>query len=97
VKLIQEIAEDKRLLTTSPSLDVLYRLKLIWQTFNVRLLVSDHELTGHATGVEEQLGRLDKLNKSWQAILQSAKQPKTPPEVLPASRAYSTPLSARGR
>ena len=76
------IADDKRLLTTSSPLDVLYRLKLAWETFGVRLLVSDRELTQHATSLEEQLGRLDKLNKTWQGTLQSAKQPETPPPVL---------------
>src|SRR5215469_6893090 len=76
------LAENTRLLATSPSLDVLYRLKLDWRTFDVRLLVSARELTQHATGLEEQLGRLDKLNKTWQATLQSAKRPETPPPVL---------------
>jgi len=76
------IADDKTLLTTSPSLDVLYRLKRDWRTFDVRLLVSARELTQRATSLEEQLGRLDKLNKTWQATLQSARQPATPPQVL---------------
>ena len=61
------IGEDKRLLTTSPSLDVLYTLKLTWQSFDVRLLVSARQLTAQATSLEEQLRRLDKLNKTWQA------------------------------
>src|SRR5271155_2376261 len=30
------IADDTKLLTTSPSLDMLYRLKLTWQSFGVR-------------------------------------------------------------
>jgi potassium-dependent mechanosensitive channel len=76
------IGEDKRLLTTSPSLDVLYPLKLTWQGFDVRLLVSARQLTVHATSLATQLGRLDKLNKSWQATLQTAKQPETPAPVL---------------
>jgi hypothetical protein len=37
------IADDTRLLTTSPSLDVLYRLKLTWQIFDIRLSVLDGE------------------------------------------------------
>src|ERR1700757_3990627 len=41
------IADDRRLLTTSPSLEVLYRLKLAWETFGVRLSVSASELTKH--------------------------------------------------
>ena len=76
------IADDTRLLTTSPSLDVLYRLKLAWEKFGVRLSVSAHELTQHSSSLEEQLVRLDQLNKTWQATLQSAKQPQTPPPVL---------------
>jgi potassium efflux system protein len=76
------IDDDTRLLTTSPSLDVLYRLKLAWEKFGVRLSVSAHELTQHSSGLEEQLVRLDQLNKTWQATLQSAKQPQTPPPVL---------------
>src|SRR5271165_7029015 len=76
------IADDTRLLTTSPSLDMLYRLKLNWEDFGVRLLVSARELLAHATSLEEQLARLDQLNKTWQATLQSAKQLETPPLVL---------------
>ena len=75
------IADDTRLLTTSPSLDMLYRLKLSWENFGVRLSVSARELTQHATSLEEQIARLDQLNKTWQATLQSAKQPATPPQV----------------
>jgi hypothetical protein len=76
------IADDTRLLTSSPSLDVLYRLKLSWRNFGVRLSVSEAELTRYAASVEEQLARLDQLNKIWQATLQSAKEPQTPPPVL---------------
>ena len=76
------IPDDTRLLTTSPSLDMGYRLKLIWRNFRLRLSVSARELTQHATSLEEQLARLDQLNKIWQATLQSAKQQETPPSVL---------------
>src|SRR4029077_13944069 len=76
------VADDTGLLTTSPSLDMLYRLKRTWEDFGVRLLVSARELTRHATSLEEQFARLDQLNKTWQATLQSAKQPETPPPVL---------------
>jgi potassium-dependent mechanosensitive channel len=76
------IAEDRNLLASSPSLEVLYRLKLAWQSLGVRLSALARELTQHATSLEEQLGRLDKLNKTWQETLQSAKQPETPPPVL---------------
>src|SRR5271168_1095324 len=61
------IADDTRLLTTSPSLDMLYRLKLTWEKFGVRLSVSARELSRHATSLEEQFARVDLLNKTWQA------------------------------
>jgi hypothetical protein len=76
------IDDDTRLLSTSSPLDVLYRLKLAWEKFDVRLSVSAHELTQHSSSLEEQLVRLDQLNKTWQATLQSAKQPQTPPPLL---------------
>ena len=76
------IADDKRILTTGPSFDVLYLLKRLWQTFGVRLSVSARELKEHATSLEEELGRLDQLSKTWQATLQSARQAETPPPVL---------------
>jgi hypothetical protein len=76
------IAGDTRLLSASPPLDMLYRLKLTWQNFGDSLSVSARELTQHATSLEEQFARLDQLNKTWQATLQSAKQPGAPPPVL---------------
>ena len=75
-------AEDRRLLTSSPSLEVLYPLKLAWQSFGLRLSALARELAQHATSLEEQLGRLEKLDKTWQATLQSAKQPATPAPAL---------------
>ena len=77
------IADERRLLATSPSLDVLYPLKLGWRSFGARLALSARALTQQATSLEEQLGRLDKLTRSWQATLQTAKQPETPSQVLP--------------
>jgi hypothetical protein len=59
------IADDRRLLATSPSLEILYRLKLTWQNLSVNLLVLARELTQHATGLDEQLVRLDQLSKTW--------------------------------
>src|SRR5271165_1701982 len=76
------IAGDTRLLTTSLSIDLRYWLKLTWQNFGDSLLVSARELTQHATSLEEQLARLDQLNKTFQATLQSVRQPDTPPPVL---------------
>src|SRR5215831_19077773 len=62
--------EDERLLTSSPSLEVLFPLKLAWQSFDARLSASARALAQHATSLEEQLGRLDKFDKTWQATLQ---------------------------
>ena len=77
------IADDTRLLTTSPSLDMVYRLKLIWRNFRLRLSVSARELTQHATSLEEQLARLDQLNKTWRATA-IGKQPGNAPVSLAA-------------
>ena len=74
--------EDTRLLSASPPLEMLYRMKLSWQNFSESLSASDRELTQLATSLEERLARLDQLNKTWQATLQSAKEPDTPPPVL---------------
>jgi potassium-dependent mechanosensitive channel len=76
------IAEDMRLLTASPSLDVLYQLKSSWQNFGDNLSALARELGQRATSLEEERARLDQLNKIWQATLQSAKQPDTPQPFL---------------
>jgi potassium efflux system protein len=75
-------ADDTRFLTTSPPLDMLYRLKLAWENFRVRLLILDRQLTDHSTSLGEQLARLDQLNKVWQGTLELAKQPGTPSAIL---------------
>jgi potassium-dependent mechanosensitive channel len=76
------IAEDMRLLTASPSLDVLYQLKSTWQNFDDDLSALARELGQRATSLEEERARLDQLKKIWQATLQSAKQPDTPQPFL---------------
>jgi potassium-dependent mechanosensitive channel len=76
------IAEDKRLLRASPSLDMLYRTKLAWQNFGDKLSALARELTQRAISLGEELAALNQLTKTWQATLQSAKQPDTPPPVL---------------
>ena len=76
------IAGERRLLSASPSLEVLYPLKLAWESLAIRLSQSSRALTPQAKGLEEQLERLDKLNKTWQATLELAKQPETPPPVF---------------
>lgn len=76
------LAHDRWLLTTSSTLEVLYLLKLAWHGVDVRLSAAARELTQDAASLGTQLGRLDKLNKVWQATLLSAKRPETPPPVL---------------
>ena len=80
------IAEDMRLLTASPSFDMLYRLKGTWQNFGDNLSALARELEQRATSLEEERARLDQLNKTWQATLQSAKQPDTPQPVLQSAQ-----------
>jgi len=63
------IVGDTRLLTASLSIDLRYWLKITWQNFGDSLLVSARELTEHSTSLEEQIARLDQLNKTWQATL----------------------------
>src|SRR5258708_27962986 len=71
-----------RLLTASPSLDVLYQLKSTWQNFGDNLSALARELGQRAASLEEERARLDQLNRTWQATLQSAKQPDTPQPFL---------------
>ena len=85
-KLISEfdprMIEDTRLLGASPSLDLLYRIKHIWQNFSESLSASARELKHLATNLEEKLPSLEQLKKTWEATFQSAKAPDTPPPVL---------------
>jgi len=76
------IAEDMRLLTASPPLDVVYRLKSTWQNFGDNLSALARELAQRATSLDEQRARLDQMEKTWQATLQSAEQPDTPQPFL---------------
>jgi potassium-dependent mechanosensitive channel len=76
------IGANIKLLTTSPSLDMLHQLRSTWQNFGDNLSALARELAQHAASLEEEHGRLDQLNKIWQATLQSAKQPDTPQPVL---------------
>jgi potassium-dependent mechanosensitive channel len=76
------IADDSKLLTTSPGLDLLYRLKVIWRQFGVRFGVLDGILTRHATSLEEQIQRLDQFNNTWQETLQAAKESGTPAPIF---------------
>jgi hypothetical protein len=86
VKLSSEIdareAEDTRLLAASPSLDLLYRVKVTWQKFSENLSAADREAAQRVSSLEGQLVRLDQMSKTWQATLKPANQPATAPPVL---------------
>jgi potassium-dependent mechanosensitive channel len=76
------LAEDTKLLTASPSLDMLYRLKLSWQDFGRNLSVLARELTQQATSLEQEVVDLGRLAKIWQTTLDAAKQSNAPVESL---------------
>jgi hypothetical protein len=90
---LSHVRRCTRLLSANPPLEMLYRIKLTWHNFSDSLSASDRELTQFATRLEEKLARLDQLDKTWQATLQSAKESGAPPEVLQRFRVFSTPSS----
>src|SRR5258708_22114587 len=75
-------ADEMRLVTASRSLDMLHRLRSTWQSFTDDLSALAGKLGQRATRLEEERARLDEMTQTWQATLQSAKQPDTPPAVL---------------
>jgi potassium efflux system protein len=77
-------SEDMKLLESSPNLDILHRLKSTWQSFADDLSGLAQKLAKRAASLEEDRTRLDQFTEIWQATLQSAKQPNTPPPVLKA-------------
>ncbi|MGB8466147.1 MAG: hypothetical protein WCE49_14455, partial [Terrimicrobiaceae bacterium] len=76
------MAEDSRLLRSSTSLDILYRIKLNWQDFATNLSALARELTQRAASLDEDLARLEKMDKVWKATLQSAKDTNVPAPAL---------------
>jgi hypothetical protein len=76
------IVEDIGLLRSNPPLQMLYRLKLTWQNFDDKVSAWNRELSRSGSSLDEELARLDELDKIWQSTLQSVKQAGTPPEVL---------------
>jgi len=77
-----EIGDDTQLLSSNPSLNMLYPLKVSWQSFGDKLSVWDNELTRSGISLEEELTRLEEQNKVWQLTLQSVQQGGTTPEIL---------------
>jgi hypothetical protein len=82
------MVDDTRLLASSQSLDTLHRQLVTWQNFSDNLSASARELARCATDLDEEIARLDQLEKIWQLTLVSAKQPETPLEV--SKRVQST-------
>jgi small-conductance mechanosensitive channel len=75
------IVDDVGLLRSNPPLQMLYQLKLTWQSFGDMVSAWNSELTRSGTTLDEELAHLDELNKIWQLTLQSVEQA-GPPEVL---------------
>jgi potassium-dependent mechanosensitive channel len=78
-----EIGDDTQLLRSNPSLQMLYPLKVTWQSFDDKLSAWNNELTRSGITLDEDLARLGGQNKVWQLTLQSAQQGGTTPEILP--------------
>jgi hypothetical protein len=76
------IDDDIELLRSNPSLPALHQLDLTWQSFGSELSEWADDLTRAGTSLDEELARLDELNKVWQSTLQSVKQGDSPPEIL---------------
>jgi potassium-dependent mechanosensitive channel len=74
--------EDNRILTSSPSLDLLFRLRSTWQTYSDDLSKAEQDLVQRVTTLETQIGRLTQMNQVWQTTLQSASQVDIPAAVL---------------
>jgi hypothetical protein len=77
-----EIGDDLQLLRSNPTLQMLYPLKLTWESFGDKLSTWNNELVSSGTSLDEGLASLDEQNKIWQLTLQSAKQGGGTPEVL---------------
>lgn len=76
------MVEDTRILAGSPSLDLLYRLRTTWQTFQDNLTNAEQDLAQRASNLEGQITRLSQMDQVWQTTLQSAPQVNMPPVVL---------------
>jgi small-conductance mechanosensitive channel len=77
-----EIGDDTQLLSSNPSLNMLYPLKVSWQSFGDKLSAWNNELTRSGISLDEELTRLEEQNKVWQLTLQSVQQGGTAPEIL---------------
>ncbi len=81
------IVDDMGLLRSNPPVQMLYDLRLAWQSFSDKLSAWTDELTRTGTSLDEELARLDELNKIWRLTLQAVQQAGSPSEVLQRVRA----------
>jgi potassium efflux system protein len=82
------VADDSRLMASSQTLDTLHRMTVIWQTFSDNLSGLSRELADSAKNLDQEIARLNRLQRAWQVSVSAARQPDTPPAVL--ERAQST-------
>jgi potassium-dependent mechanosensitive channel len=85
-------SDDTRLLEASQSLDMLHRLTVTWERFSADLSAAVRELTQSATDLDQDVARLDQLQKIWQLTLQSAKQPDTPPAIVQRAQSIANSI-----
>jgi len=75
-------AEHAKILTSSPPLELLHRLKVALQSFDDELSTWNHDLTEHAKALDGQIAHLEQLSKIWQSTLQLPELSQTAPEIL---------------
>jgi potassium efflux system protein len=86
-------ADDVRSLAADQSLGMLHRMAVIWNKLSETLSASARELTGIAKSFDQEIERLDQMQKIWQRTVLSAKQPETPPAVLQRAQSIADSLA----
>ena len=79
--------ESAKNLARNPSLETLRSLEVGWQTTRAKLADWTRDLSARAEHLEQDLTRLDGLEKTWNQTLALTKLPATPPEVSQRIRA----------
>jgi len=74
--------ESSSMLSTSPSLEMLRRLGSEWQGFRNELAEWKSSLTKRVTQLDEDQGRLARMEEIWEATRSTGPGSKMPPEVL---------------
>src|ERR1700693_5519299 len=65
-------ADDTRSLAANQSLDTLHRMAQTWNKLSETLSASARELTGIAKNLDQEIERLDQMQKIWQRTVLSA-------------------------